>query len=197
MVFLGTCELAGTEAICPATMNRNELVGRLASARDRSSNSARIGDGLRMLRVLVVDEERSSANALVRLMYHGARASLAALVNYSGIRVVSAQDPDVVLLDLDLPLKDGCQVARHLRSDDPRKDCLIVAVAERADDARRKQCRDAGIDLLLIKPVDPEVVETLLLLECLRVNRLHAESAANLATTGSNRLSREANAELA
>jgi CheY-like chemotaxis protein len=150
-----------------------------------------------MLRVLVVDEEPSSANALVRLMCHGTRASLAALDSYSGVRVASAQDPDVVLLDLDLPLMDGCQVARQLRSNGPSKDCLIVAVAERADDARRKQCIDAGIDLLLIKPVDPEVVETLLLLECSRVNRLHAEDAANLATTGLKRLSCEADVALA
>lgn len=197
MDVLGTCELAKTEVICAAALNRNELVARLALAHDRSSNCARAWAGLRMLRVLVVDEELSSANALVRLMCHGTRASLAALDSYSGARVASAQDPDVVLLDLDLPLMDGCQVARQLRSNGPSKDCLIVAIAEQADDARRKQYSDAGIDLLLIKPVDPEVVETLLLLECLRVNRLHAEEAANLATTGSNRLSREADMALA
>ncbi len=197
MDALGTCDLARTEAIRSAALNRNEFVGRLASARGRSSNSDRIWDGLRMLRVVVVDEERSSANAIVRLTSHRARASLAALNRYSGVRVASAQHPDVALLDLDLPLMDGCQVARQLRSNGSSKDCLIVAVTERADDARRKQCSDAGIDLLLIKPVDPEVVETLLLLECLRINRLHVEDAANLATTGSNRLSWDADLALA
>ena len=191
MDVLGMCELAKPEVIGSTASNRNQLMGKLASARDRSTKSARVWTGLRMLRVLVVDEELSSANALVRLMCDGASASLAALDSYSGVRVAAAQHPDVVLLDLDLPRMDGCQVARHLRSDDPSKECLIVAVTERADRARRKQCSEAGIDLLLTKPVDPEVVETLLLLECLRVNRSQADNAANCATTGSGRVARQ------
>ena len=190
MDVLGMCELAKPEEISSTASNRNQLMGQLASARDRSTNKARVWTGLRMLRVLVVDEERSSANALVRLMCHGTRASLPALDRYSGVRVAAAQHPDVVLLDLDLPLKDGCQAARHLRSNGPSKDCLIVAIAERVDDARREQCREAGIDLLLVKPVDPEVVETLLLLECLRVNRIQADNRASRATMGSTRFAR-------
>lgn len=179
------CELASTEVISSAALNRNELIGQLASAHDRSSNRSRSWTGLRMLRVLVVDEELSPANALVQLMCHGARAFLTAPDSCSPVRVASAQDPDVVLLDLDLPLMDGCQVARKLRSDGTNKDCLIVAVVERTDDTRRKQYSDAGIDLLLIKPVDPEVVETLLLLERLHVNRIHADNSANRATMDS------------
>lgn len=191
MDVLGKCELAHTEVESTVASNRDELMGQLASACDRSTNKARVWSGLRMLRVLVVDEELSSANSLVRLMCHGARTSLATPKGYSGMRVASAQHPDVVLLDLDLPLKDGCQVARHLRSDDPSNDCLIVAVAERADDARREQCREAGIDLLLVKPVDPEVVETLLLLECLRVNQIQPVNAASRATMGSTRFTHQ------
>ena len=191
MDVLDMFEMAKTEKINPTASNRNQLMGQLASACDRSTNKARVWSGLRMLRVLVVDEELSSANSLVRLMCHGARASLAIPDSYSGVRVASAQHPDVVLLDLDLPLKDGCQVARHLRSDDLCNDCLIVAVAERADDASRQQCREAGIDLLLVKPVDPEVVETLLLLECLRVNRIQPDNAASRATMSSTRSARQ------
>jgi|CXWL01.1.fsa_nt_gi CheY-like chemotaxis protein len=182
MDVLDMFEMAKTEEISSTASNRNRLMGKLASARDRSTNKARVWTGLRMLRVLVVDEELSSANSLVRLACHEARASLAAPDSCSGVRVASAQHPDVVLLDLDLPHKDGCQVARHLRSDDRSKDCLIVAVTEQVDEACRKRCREAGIDLLLTKPVDPEVVETLLLLECLRVNRIQADNAATGST---------------
>ena len=82
--------------------------------------------------------------------------------------------PDVVLLDMETPLMDGCQVAKHLRSDYLSEDCLIIAFAEWVDDASRKPCLEAGIDLLLSKPVDRDVVETLLMLECVRVNRRRA-----------------------
>jgi CheY-like chemotaxis protein len=93
--------------------------------------------------------------------------------------VAAAWHPDVVLLDMDTPLMDGCQVAKHLRSDYLSEDCLIIAFAQCVDDARREPCLEAGIDLLLSKPVDRDVVETLLMLECVRVNRRRAREAVN------------------
>jgi CheY-like chemotaxis protein len=80
------------------------------------------------------------------------------------------------------PLMDGCQVAKHLRSDHVSEDCFVIAFTEWGDDARRKPCMEAGIDLLLRKPVDRDVIETLLMLECLHVNRRRAREAVNRLT---------------
>ena len=92
---------------------------------------------------------------------------------------------------MEMTLIDGCTVARRMRADFPSKDCLIVAVSRRADDVRRQQCIEAGIDLFLVKPVDSEVVETLLMLECARVNRSQADNAAALAAKGPSRFARK------
>jgi CheY-like chemotaxis protein len=97
------------------------------------------------------------------------------------LKVAAAQHPDVVVLDIEMPLMDGCQVARQLRRDFSRKECLIVAVTERADHERGLQCQAAGIDLVLIKPVNSSVVETILMLECERVNRSRTNSATGRA----------------
>jgi CheY-like chemotaxis protein len=123
---------------------------------------------------LVVDDEQESADALGELVGHCGHAACVALDGLAALRVAAAQNPDVVLLGMEMQLMDGCPVARHLRLDFPRKECLVIAVTKRADDVRREQCVEAGIDLVLTKPVNTSVVETLLLLECVRVNRRRA-----------------------
>jgi response regulator RpfG family c-di-GMP phosphodiesterase len=72
---------------------------------------------------------------------------------------------------MDVPLMDGCQVAQQLRLDFARKDCFIIAAADWADETRCQQCSESGIDLLLVKPLNPALIEMLLLLECELVNR--------------------------
>jgi CheY-like chemotaxis protein len=128
---------------------------------------------------LVVDAKQESANALVRQARYAGHGAHAAPDGVAALRVAASPHPDVVLLDMETLSMDGCQVAKHLRSAYVSEDCLIIAVTDRADDAHRRLCMEAGIDLLLIKPVDPEVVETLLMLECVRVNRRRAREAVN------------------
>jgi len=77
-----------------------------------------------------------------------------------------------VLLDVAMPLMNGFEVARQLRLDFLRKDCFLIAVTGGGDEDERQQCIEAGIDLVLIKPVEPAVLETLLMLECERMNRV-------------------------
>jgi CheY-like chemotaxis protein len=85
--------------------------------------------------------------------------------------VAAAQHPDVVLVDIEMPHMDGRQVARQLRRDFPGNGCLIIAIVGQYDDRCHQECWDAGIDLVLLKPVSPTVLETLLMLESARLNR--------------------------
>ena len=75
------------------------------------------------------------------------------------VTLAADQHPDVVLLNLELSSMDGRHLARQLRLDSPQRDYFIIAFADWADGGRRRQCSEAGIDLLLVKPVDPSVLE--------------------------------------
>jgi len=66
---------------------------------------------------------------------------------------------------------DGFQVAERLRGDARLQDCFLIAMTGYAEVANRLRCREAGIDLFLIKPVESSVLETLLDLECTRLGR--------------------------
>jgi hypothetical protein len=48
---------------------------------------------------------------------------------------------------------------------------LMIAIVGQPDERCHQECRDAGIDLVLMKPVSPTVLETLLMLESARLNR--------------------------
>ena len=92
--------------------------------------------------------------------------------------------PQLVLLNLEMPHMDGCQVTRQLRLDFPKDECFIIGVTWRTDAERRSQSIQAGIDLLLIKPIELFLVETLLLLEMVRAQRLLASKSARLIGEG-------------
>ena len=171
MATLEMSGLATTDVAQSDAFQRKQALRKPASTRNTSSESGRVGAGVRVLRVLVVAAEQSSANAFLRQVRYAGHGAHAAPDGLAALRVAAAWHPDVVLLDLETPLMDGCQVAKHLRSDYLSEDCLIIAFAQCVDDARREPCLEAGIDLLLSMPVDRDVVETLLMLECVRVNR--------------------------
>jgi CheY-like chemotaxis protein len=66
---------------------------------------------------------------------------------------LSERRPDLILMDLQLPGKDGLQITRELRANPDTRDLLIVAMTAHAmvEDARR--VADAGCDGYLTKPI--------------------------------------------
>lgn len=174
MVTNWKSELAATELAHFDDSRRHRLPRRKASNRDRAIQVGHDSAPWRALRVLVVGDEQDTTDKLVRLARRSGHAARAAYDGLTALRIAARRRPDVVLLNLELQLISGRQVARQLRLDYPREECFVIAAARRADDDRCQQCSEVGIDLVLVAPVDPSVVETLLMLECVRVNRRRA-----------------------
>ena len=160
----------------PAELTNSGGATRPRTCRDASvlrkmHTNEQVRANWRALRVLVVDGQQDSVNARVGLARRWGHTAYLAFDGFAALRVAIAYLPDVVLLDKGITLVDRCQIARHLRFDFPRKDIWIIAVTGRIDDERRNKCTEAGIDVLLAEPVDTDVLETLFMLECERVNR--------------------------
>jgi CheY-like chemotaxis protein len=68
----------------------------------------------------------------------------------------------VVLLDIDLPLLNGREVARCLRATPGMEGALLWALTGHGETADLLLCREAGFDLHLVKPFDPDQLRELL-----------------------------------
>jgi CheY-like chemotaxis protein len=110
------------------------------------------------LRVLVVDDNRDAADSLALLLRAWNYEPAVAYGGPSALALASADPPAAALLDIGLPGMDGCEVARRLRQAPETARALLIAVTGRGREEDVRRCYEAGIDLHVIKPADPETL---------------------------------------
>lgn len=109
-------------------------------------------------KIFIVDDNRDAADTLgmffenlgfeVRIAYDGDDA----------IREVDEFHPEVALLDIGLPGKDGYQVAQHIRAGHDGGDMLLIAVTGYAAAEDVARAKDAGFDCHFGKPANPTML---------------------------------------
>jgi two-component system alkaline phosphatase synthesis response regulator PhoP len=122
-----------------------------------------------LLRVLIVDDRRATTDtlsSLVTLWRHDVRQ---AYDGVTGLALASGFRPDVRLLDMLMPNMSGIEVTLQVRRQERLKHCFIVAITARTDLKHRRRCYEAGTDLVLIKPIVPSHILTMLMLESQRL----------------------------
>lgn len=115
-------------------------------------------------RVLVVDDNRDAADAAVMLLQIWGHEAIPA---YSAAQCVAAAkvfNPDIVLMDIGLPGKDGFAVKRELEEHCPAARVVALTGFSQADIVR--QTRAAGFADHLIKPVETAELKDVVDHEC-------------------------------
>lgn len=113
-------------------------------------------------RILVVDDSPDAAGMLARLLKLEGQEVRVARDGAEAIEAARGYRPDVILLEIGLPVMDGYEVARAIRCESWGKGIVIVALTGRGQAEDRRRSREAGIDRHLLKPVDPSDLESLL-----------------------------------
>lgn len=114
------------------------------------------------LRVLLVEDAQDVGLLIQTLLIRwGFEVSLAtdgqmALDQFDQVR------PQLVLLDIGLPLLDGFEVARRIREDRSNDSVFLVALSGYGQPVDKRRALEAGFDLHLTKPVRPEVLKSTL-----------------------------------
>ena len=111
-----------------------------------------LGNGLR---VLVVEDDCDAAASSVALLRLWGHQPWLAHDGPAALDLAEQEAPDVILLDIGLPRMDGYQIARALRAKRPCKRPVLIAVTGYGAPQDRQQSYEAGMDLHLVKPVDP------------------------------------------
>lgn len=112
----------------------------------------------RGVKVLVVEDNRDSAESLRKLLYYCGYEVAVAFTGQEGLRAAKRMRPDVVLCDIGLPDSNGFVVAATLREAPETSGARLIAVTAYGEDEDRRRALQAGFDLHLVKPVDPEVL---------------------------------------
>jgi PAS domain S-box-containing protein len=113
------------------------------------------------LRVLVIDDNRDSADSardVLRLLGNHVEA---AYDGEAGIVVAARMKPQMILLDLAMPGMDGFEVRRRLGEDGGR-DAFLVAMTGFGNEDDKRRTRAAGFDAHLTKPVELDALVKLL-----------------------------------
>ena len=112
------------------------------------------GSSTRPVSALVVDDHRAAAEALAVLLELYGCAVRVAWDGPAALAAVADERPDVVFLDIGMPLMDGWEVARRIRAAVLEPQPVIVAVTGYGSDDDRRQSAAAGFDRHLVKPAD-------------------------------------------
>jgi two-component system CheB/CheR fusion protein len=115
-------------------------------------------------RVVVVDDNVDASRSLASWLWmHGHDVVAVAYDGPSAIDAILEHRPAAVLLDIRLPGMNGYEVARRIRSELGESAPLLVAVTGCGTEADSRQCRAAGIDVHLVKPIDLQQLQEVLL----------------------------------
>lgn len=108
------------------------------------------------LDILLIEDNEQNRYLLTFLLERRGHRVAAATDGPRGIAVASAQPPDLVLLDIQLPCMHGYDVAKALRRIDAMRGVPIIAVTSYAMPGDREKALEAGCDGYIEKPIDPD-----------------------------------------
>jgi len=107
-----------------------------------------------MAKILLVEDNELNRDMLSRRLQRRSHVVLVAVDGDEGVRAARAERPDLILMDMSLPVMDGWAATRLLKEDPATRAIPIIGLTAHAMEGDREQCLDAGCDDYDTKPVD-------------------------------------------
>lgn len=120
------------------------------------------GDGERPKRVLIVDDDDEVARTLQSIIERHGFATTRAENGAVALSMIQAEPPDVILLDIVMPVMDGFQLLSVLRQMPQARDIPVIILSVRSDDATVSAAWKGGATLYLPKPFSSRELMTVL-----------------------------------
>ena len=107
-----------------------------------------------MIRVMLVEDNEMNRDMLSRRLARKGFEVLLAADGEEALEVTRRERPDLVLMDMNLPVKDGWTTVREMREDPQLRDIPVIALTAHAMSDDRQKALDAGCDDYETKPLD-------------------------------------------
>jgi CheY-like chemotaxis protein len=105
-------------------------------------------------RILLVEDNEMNRDVLSRLLRRRGYELLFAEDGMQAVEIALKEQPDLVLMDISLPIMDGYEATRLLRADEFGKTLPIIALTAHAMSSDRDKAMDAGCSDYETKPVE-------------------------------------------
>src|SRR5687768_7961555 len=116
----------------------------------------------RRFKILVVDDNHDSALSMAMMLQIMGHDTRTAHDGESAVSTAEAFLPEVVLLDIGLPKLNGYEVAQRIREKAWGESMYLIAVTGWGQDEDRQRSSEVGLNLHMVKPVEPAALEKLL-----------------------------------
>ena len=113
-------------------------------------------------RILLADDNNDALESLATLLQLGGHDVVTASNGALALECAERHRPEVMLLDIGMPLLDGYEVARRIRVQPWGRQITLVALTGWGQDSDRRRSREAGFDTHLVKPLDMDKLMDLL-----------------------------------
>ena len=107
-----------------------------------------------MAKVLIIEDNAANMTLATFLLQSAGHSVLSATSAETGLTLARGEQPDLVLMDIQLPGMDGLQLTRHLRRDPSLNGVPIVAFTASAIKGDEEFARASGCDGYVTKPIN-------------------------------------------
>jgi CheY-like chemotaxis protein len=107
-----------------------------------------------MAKILLVEDNEMNRDMLSRRLAKKGHDVVIAVDGQEGVNMASSEAPEIILLDMSLPIMDGWEAAKVLKAAEGTKSIPIIALTAHAMAGDRERCLEAGCEDYDTKPVE-------------------------------------------
>ena len=109
-----------------------------------------------MAKVLLIEDNEMNRDMLSRRLARRGFEVVFAVDGQQGVDLAESEHPDIILMDMSLPVIDGWEATRRVKADEATKRVPVIGLTAHAMSGDREKAMDAGCDDYDTKPVELE-----------------------------------------
>ena len=110
-----------------------------------------------MKKILIVEDVEFNLDLLIQLL-EDEYLLIAARDGAQGVEMAASEKPDLILMDMSLPVMDGWEATRMIKENGDLNNIPIIGLSAHAMDGDRQKALECGCDDYLTKPVDDDLL---------------------------------------
>lgn len=115
-----------------------------------------------MPKILLVEDQEMNRDMLSRRLTKRGYDVAIAVDGAEGLAMAGSETPDLILMDMSLPVMDGWEATRRIKADEATRHIPVVALTAHAMSTDREKALEAGCDGYETKPVElPKLLQTI------------------------------------